>query len=98
MLNLGVVHFCGICSGFYLDEFGEQAHVEAKPDQNGRWHMILARVCVGRSVKGTPQLRRPPPGFHSASSSGRSGGGGKIVVFDFCQAYPLYKVEYTCNK
>jgi hypothetical protein len=49
-------------------------------------------VCVGRSVPGTPEVRRPPAGFHSAH------GKGKIVVFEFCQAYPLYHIEYTCNK
>jgi hypothetical protein len=59
---------------------------------NNKYHMILARVCVGRSVPGTPEVRRPPAGFHSAH------GKGKIVVFEFCQAYPLYHIEYTCNK
>ena len=76
--------------GFYFDETSEQAHLKDKVDKKGKYHMILARVCVGRSVKGDKTVRRPPPGFHSTK------GDGKVVVFDFCQAYPLYHIEYTC--
>ena len=76
--------------GFYFQEQGHLAHAEAKRDVRGRHHMILARVCVGRSVKGSPKVRKPPPGFHSAH-----GDHGQVVVFDFCQAYPLYTIEYT---
>ena len=76
--------------GFYLDSTASNAHGDAQPDARGRRHMILARVCVGRSVRGNPQVRRPPVGFHSCT-----GADGKVVVFDFCQAYPLYHVEYV---
>ena len=76
--------------GFYFQEKGHLAHAEAKRDVRGRHHMILARVCVGRSIKGNPTVRKPPPGFHSAH-----GDHGQVVVFDFCQAYPLYTIEYT---
>ncbi len=75
--------------GFYFDARADRAHAEAGGGGSGTFHMILARVCVGRTVAGRAGLRRPPPGFHSAE------GNGKVVVFDFCQAYPLYHVEYS---
>ena len=92
--------------GFYFDTKAERAHAEAvrwpgKESMSDLFspgkpklirHMIVSRVCCGRSVAGSRRLRRPPAGFHSSQGDG----GKRVVVFDSVQAYPQWHIEYVC--
>ena len=78
--------------GFHFRASAKTAHNATQPDDAGARHMFLSRVCVGRSVPGNSNLRRPPAGFHSAVSGENPP--KTVVIFDFVQAYPMYHITY----
>jgi hypothetical protein len=55
-------------------------------------HLFLCRIALGRAVKGTSALQRPPPGFHSAVNDTTSM--SIMVTFEIAQAYPMYHVTF----
>ena len=70
----------------------------------GLRYMFVARVLVGRSVRGNSSYRRPPalllgdPNAGTFDSCVDSDYDPSIfVVFDTNQAYPEYLLEYTCT-
>lgn len=63
------------------------------PGGVGRRFMLLARVVVGKMQKGSSDLKRPGPGFHSATDN--PSGPTMVVTFERAQAYPQYLLEYS---
>ena len=56
--------------------------------------MLLSRVALGKTVKGSSDLRRPPDGFDACFHSHR-GCTEIFCVYDNAQAYPEYIITYT---
>lgn len=56
--------------------------------------MLLSRVALGKTVKGSSDLRRPPDGFDACFHSHR-GRTEIFCVYDNAQAYPEYIVTYN---
>lgn len=54
--------------------------------------MLLSRVALGRTVKGSSHFRRPPEGFDACIHSHSQG--NIYCVYDNAQAYPEYIVTY----
>lgn len=54
--------------------------------------MLLSRVALGRSVKGSSHFRRPPEGFDACTHPHSPG--NIYCVYDNAQAYPEYIVTY----
>ena len=70
-----------------------QSDSYSKPDANTAIkHLFLCRIALGRTVKGTSTLQRPPPGFHSAVNDMSSM--SIMVTFEIAQAYPMYHVTF----
>ncbi|KAA6421671.1 MAG: hypothetical protein FRX49_08283 [Trebouxia sp. A1-2] len=56
--------------------------------------MLLSRVALGKTVKGSSDLRRPPDGFDACFHDHR-GRTEIFCVYDNAQAYPEYIVTYN---
>ncbi|KAL0027580.1 hypothetical protein WJX77_012237 [Trebouxia sp. C0004] len=56
--------------------------------------MLLSRVALGKTVKGSSDLRRPPDGFDACFHNHR-GRTEIFCVYDNAQAYPEYIITYN---
>ncbi|KAK9843273.1 hypothetical protein WJX74_009568 [Apatococcus lobatus] len=56
--------------------------------------MLLCPVALGKVVRGSPDLRRPPPGFDSVCRRPDLQHNDIFAVFDNNQSYPEYIIHY----
>ena len=56
--------------------------------------MLLCRVALGKIAEGSPDLRRPPPGFDSVCRKLDLHRNDIFAVFDNSQSYPEYIIHY----
>ena len=89
--------------GVYFSSTAEYSHRYTKPcpEKNGRRFMFFARVLVGKSARGMPELQRPPPvdparphGSLYDSCVNSTSNPTIIVIFDNDQCYPEFLIEY----
>ena len=55
--------------------------------------MILSKVVTGKYTLGNPNMKTPPPGFHSTVNSISQP--TIFVVYDDAAAYPEYVIKFT---
>ncbi|XP_075757767.1 protein mono-ADP-ribosyltransferase TIPARP-like isoform X2 [Pelodiscus sinensis] len=83
--------------GSYFAAAASYSHGYARPGEAGLRYMFLAKVLVGRSARGTPALRRPPPARNGRLWDSCTDCVRKpqiFVIFDSCQCYPYFLVRY----
>lgn len=69
-------------------------HISDRHSEAESLTMLLSRVALGKTVKGSSDLRRPPDGF-DACFHGHRGHTEIFCVYDNAQAYPEYIVTYN---
>jgi len=94
--------------GVYFSSTAKYSHQYTRHcvEKNGRRFMFLARVLVGKSVVGNPELQRPPPvnpsrphGSLYDSCVDSTSTPTIFVIFDNDQCYPEFLIEYElCEK
>uniref|UniRef100_A0A452ICG9 TCDD inducible poly(ADP-ribose) polymerase n=1 Tax=Gopherus agassizii TaxID=38772 RepID=A0A452ICG9_9SAUR len=83
--------------GSYFAVDASYSHSYAKVDEASLCHMFLAKVLVGRSVRGNPVFRRPPlahDGLLYDSCMDYAKKPQIFVIFDSCQCYPYFLIRY----
>ena len=91
--------------GAYFSTSAKYSHQYTRPcwktDGRTRRYMFFARVLVGKSTVGNPELQRPPPvdpsrphGALFDSCVNRSSNPTIFVIFDNDQCYPEFLIEY----
>ncbi|XP_074836506.1 protein mono-ADP-ribosyltransferase TIPARP-like [Carettochelys insculpta] len=83
--------------GSYFATDASYSNTYAKLGQTGLCHMFLVKVLVGRSVRGNPAFRRPPPtrnGHLCDSCTDKAKQPRIFVIFDSCQCYPYFLIRY----
>lgn len=60
--------------------------------------LLLCRVLIGKTTKGSSGIRDTPKGYHSVCSDTLNAEHQNYVVFNNCQAYPEYIIYYKNQK
>jgi len=84
--------------GSWLGRTSGGTHTSDRHSEAESLTMLLSRVALGRTVKGSSDLRRPPDGFDACFHNYR-GRTEIFCVYDNAQAYPEYIITYNgaCN-
>ena len=86
----------------------QQSPLEYTVTDQGSLTILLSRVALGNSTRGSSELRRPPEGYDSTNHHHLAGRGRSLesrthisCVYDNAQAYPDYIITYKamppCN-
>ena len=75
--------------GVYFSSNAAYSHGYTKPNIDGERHILVARVLIGNTTKGSSSMKTRPLGFDSTTD-----GNHIFVTYHDAQAYAEYLITY----
>ena len=75
--------------GIYFSTDAVDSHEYAAPNANGERCMFVARVLIGKTIRGDSSMEAPPPGFDSTTDNNHT-----FVIYHDAQAFAEYLITY----